>query len=278
MNPGAQAEARLAALGISAAKDIDLEAIAFDTGMHVRYASLNGCEATLVGFESKAIATIRRSGSRGRERFSIAHELGHWDMHRGQAFRCRVDDPSDNLASDRTKEQEADVYAAHALMPSWLFNPEILALGNPGFGKLQDVAHEFGTSLIAAALRLVAVHKLPAIVASFRGTKRRWFKRSDDIPARWWLRSELDDDSFAYQLVQRGSAPANPRKQPGEVWFENSDADRYEVLEHCIERADGEVLVVLYLIDSDMLEARFDPHVGFRRYDEHGVRYTKVRK
>ena len=278
MKPGARAEARLAALGISTAEDIDLEAIAFDAGMRIEYAALTGCEAMLVGFGSKAIATIKPCSSRGRERFSIGHELGHWDMHRGESFRCRVEDPSENLASNRTKEQEADSYAAHVLMPSWLFNPEIAALGHPGFNRIQDVADRFVTSLIATSLRLVDVHKLPTIVTCFRGTKRRWFKRSDEIPARWWLRTELDDDSFAHDLLKKGTIPPHPRKQPAEVWFENSDADRYELLEHCVERPNGEVLVVLYLTDREMLDARFDPDVGFKKYDEHGVRYTKLRR
>jgi Zn-dependent peptidase ImmA (M78 family) len=239
---------------------------------------LIGCEATLVGYGSKAIATIRRSTSRGRERFSIAHELGHWDMHRGQSFRCRVEDPSDNLSSDRAKEQDADSYAAHMLMPSWLFNPAIRALGNPGFNKLQEIADHFETSLIATSLRVVDVHKLPAFVACFRGDKRRWFKRSDDIPKRWWLRSTLDDDSFSYDLLKKGKAPASPGKQPAEVWFENDDAEQYELLEHCVQRSNGDILVVLYLTDSEMLDARFDPNVGVKKYDEHGVRYTEKRR
>ena len=275
MNPGARAEARLSSLGISAANEIDMEAIAFDANMRVQYATLTGCEATLVGVGSRAIATIRRSGNRGRERFSISHELGHWDLHRGESFRCRIDDPSENIASDSTKEQEADTYAAHMLMPSWLFNPAIMAIGNPGFNNLQKIAADFETSLIATSLRLVDVHRLPVILVCFRGNKRRWFKRAEGIPVRWWLRSELDDDSFAYDLAQGGAAPATPRKQPAEVWFENDDADQYELLEHCVGHTNGDVLVLLYLIDREMLEAGFDPNVGFKKYDEYGVRYTK---
>lgn len=274
MKPGVRAEFRLSSLGITDVKDIDVEAIAFDAGVRIRYAPLIGCEATLVGLGSKAIATIKRSPSRGRERFSITHELGHWDMHRGQTFRCRLDDPSDNLSSDRAKEEEADSYAAHLLMPSWLFNPAIQAFGNPGFNKLQEVADHFETSLIAAALRLVDVHKLPVLITCFRGNKRRWFRPSSEIPKRWWLRSVLDEDSFAYDLLQTGTAPAAPRKQPAEVWFENDDANQYELLEHCIQQLNGDILVVLYLTDSKMLDARFDPTVGVRKFDQYGARFT----
>jgi len=73
-NPARCAESLINELGIKSAHDIDVEAIAFDSGVDVLYEELNGCEATLVGFGSKAIATVRPSSSRGRERFSVAHE------------------------------------------------------------------------------------------------------------------------------------------------------------------------------------------------------------
>lgn len=74
--PAQRAENLIKELCISSARDIDIEAIAFDSGINVLYESLNGCEAALVGFGSNAIATISPSSSRGRERFSVAHEIG----------------------------------------------------------------------------------------------------------------------------------------------------------------------------------------------------------
>ena len=107
------AEARIALLGISRPEDIDIDAIAWDAGVEVKYAALNGCEATLVGYDRRGIATIRKDAVRVRQRFSVGHELGHWHNHRGQSFRCRVDDPSENFAPDRIMEQEADIYSSH---------------------------------------------------------------------------------------------------------------------------------------------------------------------
>src|SRR5271156_2820621 len=99
MSPGEQAEKLVADFGITSPEDLDVEAFAFDARLEVEYQELQGCEATLVGFENRAIATVRPSAVLGRQRFSIAHELGHWMMHRGRSFRCRVDDPGENLAS-----------------------------------------------------------------------------------------------------------------------------------------------------------------------------------
>lgn len=43
MTPGQKAEARIAELGISDPRDIDIEAIAFDAGIRVEYDQLRGC-------------------------------------------------------------------------------------------------------------------------------------------------------------------------------------------------------------------------------------------
>lgn len=50
---GMRAEALISELGISAPDEIDIEAIAIDSGVEVQYARLNGCEASLVGFDRR---------------------------------------------------------------------------------------------------------------------------------------------------------------------------------------------------------------------------------
>lgn len=269
MTPGERAEALIAQFSISDPKDIDVEAIAIDAGMQIEYYALSGCEATLVGFNDCAIATIKPSPVAGRERFSIAHELGHWTLHRGRSFRCRVDDPDENLASDKRQEQEADNFAAHLLMPSSLFRPAVKALGNPGFREIDGLAEQFSSSRLATCLRMADIDTLPVILACYTRQKMRWFKASADIPRRWWLKRELDEDSFAYDLISQGKQPGAARKQSADVWFDNDDAGDYEVSEHCIQSKPGEVLVLIYLTAA-MFYAKFDSGVGNRKYNERG--------
>lgn len=275
MSPGQLAEARIAELGITDPGDIDVEAIAFDAQMLVEYEALDGCEATLVGVGDRAIATVRPSGVRGRDRFSIGHELGHWEMHRGRSFSCRVEEPDRNLTSDKPREKEADEYSAHLLMPSSIFNPAVRSLGNPGFRELNDLSTHFETSLLATCIRLADIDTLPVVVGCYSQSGRRWSKAAAHVPRRWWLRGRLDDDSFAHNFLLSGARTSSARKQPGEVWFENDDAENYEVTEECMPGKAGEVLVLLYL-SAPMLDARYDPNVGVRRYNEQGS-YVKRR-
>lgn len=265
MTPGQRADARILELGIRDPQDLDLEAIAFDAGVSVRYAPLSGCEATLVGMGSRAIATIKPSSVRGRERFSLGHELGHWELHRGRSFRCRVDEPMLNLESNVTLERQADEFGSHLLMPTPLFTPVIGALKWPSIGQIQQVAETFQTSQSATLIRLARVDSLPVIVASYSLQSRLWYSAAPHVPKRWFLKRVLDPDSFAYELLTRGAETLSPRKQSADTWFENDDAGEFEVLEQCVAAMPGKVLVTLYLSDSEMFDRSYDPNVGWHR-------------
>lgn len=266
---GTRAEALVAELGITTPEDLDVDAIAFDSSVEVVYEAMTGCEASLVGFRDRAIATINPSDVRGRERFSLAHELGHWHLHRGRSFQCRVDDQSTNLSSNRVLEKEADSFAAHLLMPTPIFKPAIAQFKHPTFQQLTQVAGTFETSILATSLRLAGINAVPVIVACYDKDGKRWSMPAADIPNRWFLKDKLDSDTFAYDLIMNGKECRSLSKQPADAWFENSDAESYEVQEQCICSFGGTVLVLLYL-EPDMVEAGFDPNVGSRRYNEHG--------
>lgn len=270
------AEARIAELGISDPKDIDVDAIAYDAGVEVRYDSLNGCEATLVGVRNHAIATIQKQARRNRQRFSVGHELGHWHHHRGQSFRCRVDDVSINLAGkDKPKERAADKYAAHLLLPGQLYMPLIKQIKTPSLNDLSLIARDFDCSLLCTALRLIDVNTVPAILTSYDRNGMRWFLRTPDVPARWYLKDHLDEDSFAYELLTSGKTQAGLRKSSADTWFTNADGDDYELREHSMEGFGGEILTLL-LPGNAMLDAPYDPDAFPKRYNENGA-YTPKR-
>lgn len=265
MTPGQAAEARIAELGIRDPKDLDIEAIAFDAGVRVEYAPLTGCEATLVGYGSQAIATIRHSNVRGRERFSIGHEVGHWERHRGQSFRCRVDEPSQNLESNSLLEREADEFASHLLMPAPLFNPYIMAHRWPTLAQIEEVAHDFQSSQMATLIRIAKIDALPVIIAAYSALGKRWQVYAPHVRRRWQLKDRLDADSFAHDLLHKGSPCPTPRKQSADTWFVNDDAGEFEVLEQCYSPTPGQVVVSLYLSDAEMMDRPFDPNIQWRR-------------
>ena len=47
------------------------------------------------------------------------------------------------------------------------------------------------------------------------------------------------------------------KNNPAETWFENDDADGFEILEHSV-MCGNDVIVLLYLTDAEMFDDRFE--------------------
>ena len=115
------AERLLHDLGITEPGEIDVEVIACAAGAAVRYRRLAIGDARIVGLGDRAIITVDDRASRVRQRFSVAHELGHWHHHRGRRLICHgAADQQDGAAGC---EREADGYAADLLMPRFMLGP-----------------------------------------------------------------------------------------------------------------------------------------------------------
>ncbi|MGE7206349.1 ImmA/IrrE family metallo-endopeptidase [Sphingomonas sp. NPDC019816] len=186
------AERLLHDLGITEPGEIDVEVIACAVGAAVRYRRLDVGDARIVGLGERAIITVDCRASRVRQRFSVAHELGHWHHHRGQQLICHgAADQQDGAAGC---EREADGYAADLLMPRFMLEP--LVAGVPmSFDLVYQVAAKFGVSTIAAALRLADVHPAAFALVVEEVDGRRWFRRSTALNPRWFVRSTVSDMS-----------------------------------------------------------------------------------
>jgi hypothetical protein len=90
-----------------------------------------------------------------RRRFTIGHELGHWQMHRDgqQSLFCRrasVDEQPPPAPRVTDIEEEASRFAAALLMPQWLMVREHARLG----GDLDQLIKTFRTSGVAMKRRV----------------------------------------------------------------------------------------------------------------------------
>lgn len=110
--------------------------------------------------------------SRGRRRFTIAHECGHWVLHLvgpEHAVCCSPEDISEQPVDDskgvlglRRREAEANAFARELLMPEPLVVEQARATGT----NLVAMAQRFDVSVPAIRLRLLTLRLLPAWMAS----------------------------------------------------------------------------------------------------------------
>ena len=91
-----------------------------------------------------------------RQRFTIAHELGHFILHRRSQISFMCDKESIYSGVDTLKriEREADEFASNLLMPGNLLR-ERIAGKQFDFHLISDLAREFGVSLESMSIRIV---------------------------------------------------------------------------------------------------------------------------
>lgn len=109
--------------------------------------------------------------SRGRRRFTVAHECGHWVLHvagSGEEVCCRPQDVSEQDVTDgdrvrqlRQREAEANAFARELLMPEPLVVEQASQTGT----NLAAMAARFDVSVPAIRLRLLTLGLLPAWMA-----------------------------------------------------------------------------------------------------------------
>ena len=157
-----------------------------DEIVEVRAANINQFEGGLFRIEGRGWALLynERLKSAGRVRFTQAHELGHYMLHRAiqDVFQCSVSDMVHWGPGQRVLESQADDFASHLLMPMKQFRSS-MAGQQVDFEVLSDVSLKFGVSLTAASLRWVQSTEESAILILARDGYIDWSVSSDKARA-----------------------------------------------------------------------------------------------
>ncbi|WP_298220689.1 ImmA/IrrE family metallo-endopeptidase [Halothiobacillus sp.] len=115
--------------------------------------------------------------SEGRKRFTIAHEFGHYILHRHQQdlFECGDGDIETGDNNERDIEAESDLFASTLLMPLDDFRRQVDGQ-QISFDLLGHCADRYGVSLAAAALRWIEVAPKRAVLVASRDDHMLWAK------------------------------------------------------------------------------------------------------
>uniref|UniRef100_UPI00057794D7 ImmA/IrrE family metallo-endopeptidase n=1 Tax=Bradyrhizobium japonicum TaxID=375 RepID=UPI00057794D7 len=127
-----------------------------DPIVKVEEEDLEGFAGALVPAESRTRWGIAygKGQSPGRRRFTIAHEFGHFLLHRKKYPNGIHSSEAD--VDGRTKievEREANEFASWLLMPLDDFRKQIAPRDKPDFDAIGNCATRYEVSLVAAVLR-----------------------------------------------------------------------------------------------------------------------------
>ena len=151
----------------------------------------------------------------GKVNFTVAHELGHYLLHRkADSILCTEEDLRDFTRAKQNAqniEQEANEFASYLLMPMNDFRAQV----NGDAVDMELITHcatRYGTSLTASSLKLIEFIDRPVICISSRAGIVRWSRSSEAaLTAGLYLRrgTQVPKQSLTFACHEGGGTKGN---------------------------------------------------------------------
>jgi len=208
-------------LYIDEPSDIDVIAIAITRGAYVKEDVLKIAEGRLTILGNQGLITVNSNiPETGKKRFVMAHELGHFELHRTQVKAISCNDIDFNeWGKNKVLETEANYFAAELLMPEKIFKRKInkKPLSKDFFSYL---AQEFQTTLTATSIRFVTLTEEYALVCSEK-SEIKWFVIGEEFPYRLDVSGKVHPESLAYDFFKGKSLPESFFPVSPEAWIDD---------------------------------------------------------
>jgi Zn-dependent peptidase ImmA (M78 family) len=153
------------------APPVSVERIAEAEGVEIIIKRFNNeISGVLLRTGNKNIIGVERQQAKARQRFTIAHELGHLLLHDGEEvridtnFRINLRSPESSTAED-IEEIEANAFAASLLMPEHFLRTDLqdFVLDIDDARQVQTLAQRYEVSTQAMTIRLMNLLSLGRI-------------------------------------------------------------------------------------------------------------------
>ena len=229
----------------------------------------------LIGLNSK-------QGYFPRKKFSISHELGHFNLDindKPKTFQC-TSKMIEGFLRDNAIELRADQFASELLIPQSLvksfFNYE-----EPSWDSIKDVSSNFEVSLLSTAFKYIALSKVPCclVVSKYRVIK--FYRRSKEFRYSLQMNDSriLSEETFAYKSLMRRDVPQEFNIVPADTWISGRNVTRdSELYEWSLPINDSEyVLTLLWdnesiLVNDDFNDSDNNPYnIEGRKYSYEGI-------
>jgi Zn-dependent peptidase ImmA (M78 family) len=135
---------------------VPIEEIASKLGIKISRGPSKDFSGILIRKDGSALIGVNSSEAAVRQRFTIAHELGHYYLHpKKDTFIDYRDNKKDPKRSPN--EREADMFAAALLMPREQIEKDFRSLVKTGFTdyEIQKLAEHYQVSEMAMKLRVL---------------------------------------------------------------------------------------------------------------------------
>ncbi len=211
---------------------------------------------------------------RGRVRFTIAHEFGHYQLHRpllsdkdyenGKLrrdcdFQCKPLRPGTWEEAEKQREEEADTFASFLLMPLDDYRAQVNC-EEMTVELLNHITNRYGVSLIAACRKWIDFTDKRAVMIIARDGFAKWGRASKSaLKSGIFVRSGMpipEDALAAVASDGRGFVSNSPVSRPAGVWSFS-----------CGSQPVRELAMVSEFLDMSLTILQFDEEVDLREFE-----------
>lgn len=235
---------------IAALANVNLRRLILSRGAYYEEIEMKGKDGRIVSLDGKSIISISNTiTDRGKKRFTAAHELGHFELHKNLPVNADTHYELCNWYQSGPHEKEANEFAAELLMPSNLFREQCKSR-KFNHDLLNHLAETFVVSKTAAILRFVKSGNHPVCIVCTKDNRVRWWRMSKDMEDAEhefvpnWLRYKVKvtsnlpppPDSVVGQLFKKEARyqfPERLQEIEKSVWFLTSQGHDPKMLEFC---------------------------------------------
>jgi len=220
---------------IPALTSVKLKDLIQARGAYYEEIELDGKDGRIVTLKDRAVISINKFiTDTGKKRFTAAHELGHFELHKSLSVNADTPYELCDWYQKGGHEKEANDFASELLMPYKLFKQEC---EGKKFGPdlIEHLANTFIVSRTAVILKFVKAGNHPVCVFCSKDNKVKWWKMSEVmatmehpfIPNFTRYKVKVSSkfpppaDSVAGQLMRSGNGRSNDKCQEIEksTWF-----------------------------------------------------------
>lgn len=247
---------------------VPLKKLAFDVGItDFEDFETNGFVGALITDETKSRGIILTQANlkKGRRRFTIAHELGHFliPSHRGNKH-CTPEDLREMSlnTTHRKQEAEANRFAANVLMPKPWMKRDAEQLGEVEISHLQILAKRYQTSLEATINRYIDLTDDRCAFIFSKDNVIRYARPSRGFPKLGLAPTDQLPTSSATIV-----APSSELRTPtvwfnvdSSVWLETSWGEQSQgILEQSMRQQGGHCITLLFVAQTEEPEDEGGP-------------------
>ena len=191
--------------------------------------------------------------SRRRIRFTLAHEFGHYLLHRHRypmGFKCITPEISVYDPQQTRMEHDADTFASHFLMPLHDYREQISPWESVDINMLSFVSRRYGVSLLAAIRQWLRYTEQRAVLVVSRDDHILWSdaslsaKRSGHIFPNFGPAIPIPSQSLASK-PNLTTYPRDGVPLPRGTWFKSE-----ETVEMAVFSKQYDFIISLLLLDT----------------------------